>query len=143
MLADLYHPEIEFESGDTRHASGDLKGAVRVSLIPLEGSGLPRHDFIGVKFDRRFARHFKRVPFGGDRSAFFDEIERSLSEERKAARAARDAAGNAPKIAEKPPAPPAKRDECVQVVVCDTFRLYVKHSDGTVLVTPKDYELYL
>lgn len=33
--------------------------------------------------------------------------------------------------------------EYVQCVVCDTCRVYVKTSDGTVLVTPADYELYI
>jgi hypothetical protein len=33
--------------------------------------------------------------------------------------------------------------EYVHCIVCDTCRVYVKVSDGTVLVTPADYELYL
>jgi hypothetical protein len=31
----------------------------------------------------------------------------------------------------------------VYCVVCKTHRVYVKASDGTVLVTPPDYELYI
>ena len=37
----------------------------------------------------------------------------------------------------------SKDPEYLYCVVCDTFRLYVKASDGTVLITPTDYELYL
>lgn len=33
--------------------------------------------------------------------------------------------------------------EYLNCVVCDTFRFYVKSSDGTVLITPVDFELYL
>jgi hypothetical protein len=33
--------------------------------------------------------------------------------------------------------------EYVHCVVCEDCRLYVRSSDGTVLVTPPDYELYL
>ena len=33
--------------------------------------------------------------------------------------------------------------EYVHCVVCDTCRVYVKTTDGTVLVTPADYELYI
>ncbi len=33
--------------------------------------------------------------------------------------------------------------EYVHCVVCKGFRYYVRSSDGTVLVTPEDYELYL
>lgn len=33
--------------------------------------------------------------------------------------------------------------EYVQCVVCDRTRIYVKATDGTVLVTPAAYELYI
>lgn len=31
----------------------------------------------------------------------------------------------------------------VHCCVCQGFRVYIRYSDGTVLVTPEDYELYL
>jgi hypothetical protein len=33
--------------------------------------------------------------------------------------------------------------EYLHCVVCKGFRMYVKSTDGTVLITPEDYELYL
>lgn len=36
-----------------------------------------------------------------------------------------------------------KQDEYLQVVVTDHCRFYVRHSDGVVLATPPNYELYL
>lgn len=33
--------------------------------------------------------------------------------------------------------------EYVHCIVCKNFRLYLKSSNGTVLITPSDYELYL
>ena len=38
-------------------------------------------------------------------------------------------------------APP--KPEYLHCVVCKDFRLYVRSSDGTILLTPADYELYL
>lgn len=31
----------------------------------------------------------------------------------------------------------------VHCIVCDAYRIYVKYSNGSVLITPPDYELYL
>ncbi len=36
-----------------------------------------------------------------------------------------------------------KKNEYVQCVVCEGFRFYLRCSDGAVLITPADYELYL
>ena len=33
--------------------------------------------------------------------------------------------------------------EYVHCVVCDSFRIYIRSTDGTILITPQDYELYL
>ena len=35
------------------------------------------------------------------------------------------------------------KPEYLHCVVCSNFRLYVRSSDGTILITPVDYELYL
>jgi len=33
--------------------------------------------------------------------------------------------------------------EYLHCVVCEGFRLYVRSTDGVILITPEDYELYL
>jgi hypothetical protein len=95
-----YSWKAEGANGNLIVAGGDLKGAVRFSLIPSAGTGLPRHDLVGVKMIRRFGRGFVRGMGGGLR-------------------------------------------EYVQCVVCENFRFWVGYSDGTVLISPVDFELYL
>lgn len=99
-MQDRYTWEAELHDGSVITVGGDLSDAVRVSLIPAEGLGLPRHDLVGIAMKRRFGRGFIRALGGGLR-------------------------------------------EYVHCVVCDTCRLYVRCSDGCVLVTPVDHELYL
>lgn len=36
-----------------------------------------------------------------------------------------------------------KSDEYMQVVCMKSCRFYVRHSDGSALITPRDYELYI
>lgn len=36
-----------------------------------------------------------------------------------------------------------RRPEYLHCVVCDGYRVYIRSSDGGVIVTPEDYELYL
>jgi hypothetical protein len=95
-----YRWEAESAGGDLIMAGGDLAGAVRFSLIPAAGTGLPRHDLAGIKMVRRFGRGYVRGMGGGLR-------------------------------------------EYVQCVVCENFRFWVRYSDGTVLISPVDFELYL
>lgn len=124
-------------------SGGDIAGAVRVSLIPAIGL-LPRHDLVGQTFIRRFMRAFKRSIVGGfDRAAYFAEIERQISDERKEARAARDANGIVIPTVAPEPEKPVKGDEYMQVVCMEACRLYVRHSDGASLITPPDFELYI
>jgi hypothetical protein len=99
-LADIYKWEAEKADGSIMNQGGDLDDCVRFSLIPVEGSGLPRHDLIGVKMIRRFGRGFIRAMGGGPR-------------------------------------------EYLHCLVCSGFRLYLKSTDGTVLITPEDHEVYL
>jgi len=99
-LAERYAWEAERADGSIVTEGGDLAGCVRFSLIPAPGSGLPRHDAIGVEMIRRFGRGFVRAMGGGTK-------------------------------------------EYLHCLVCKGFRLYVKSTDGTVLVTPEDFELYL
>lgn len=117
---------------------GDIAKAVRVSLLPM--GPVPRHDFVGLSFTRRFMRFFKRSTVGGfDKKKYFAELEARLSDSRKSARAARGSY-LPPPIED---AKPQKRDEAVQCIVTKDCRVYVRHSDGSVLITPADYELYL
>jgi len=40
--------------------------------------------------------------------------------------------------------PAGKRmKEYIHCVVCEGFRLYIKSSDGVILITPEDYEYYI
>lgn len=99
-LPDAYGWEAERADGTVITEGGDLAGCVRFSLIPEPGTGLPRHDVIGIELIRRFGRGFVRAMGGGTR-------------------------------------------EYLHCLVCMGFRLYVKSTDGTALITPEDYELYL
>jgi len=99
-LSDAYSWEAELADGTTIKDGGDLAGCVRFSLIPAEGTGLPRHDIIGVEMLHRFGRGFVRALGGGVR-------------------------------------------EYLHCVVCRGFRVYVRSTDGTALIGPEDYELYL
>lgn len=124
-------------------SGGDIAGAIRVSLVPAIAL-LPRHDIVGQVFIRRFMRAFKRSRVGGfDRAAYFAEMQRQISNDRLAARAARDEKGFSPEpaIIESPST--EKGDEYMQVVCMKSCRFYVRHSDGSALITPRDYELYI
>lgn len=143
-IADRYTFEAEMPDGRIVTEGGDLTGAVRVSLIPGPDTGLPRHDLVGQPFKHRFMRHFKRSTVGGfDRRAYFAQVEANLGDARKAARQARNEKGVSVTLDDVPPPPPRKLDECVQVIVMEHSRLYVRHADGTALLSPPDYELYL
>jgi hypothetical protein len=140
-IADLYAFEAEWPDGSVVNRGASLIGAVRVSLIPYPGSALPRHDLVGRPFRERFMRHFKRTTVGcKDKAALLAAIEAQASPERQAQRAQRRAEGKVPL---PPPPKPQKLDEVVQVIIMDDSRCYVRHSDGAVLITPFDYELYL
>lgn len=129
--------------GNILKSGAEIAGAVRVSLIPAIAL-LPRHDIVGQKFIRRFMRGFKRSVVGGfDRAAYFSEIEKQLSDERKRSRAIRDGKGLKPAIVPVEPQPVKNGDEYMQVVCMKYCRLYVRHSDGASLITPPDYELYI
>jgi hypothetical protein len=143
VIADLYTWEAELRDGSVIREGGDLSDAVRVSLIPAEHSGLPRHDLVGLPFVRRFMRYFKRTAVGGfDHAAYFAEVEARMSEHRIAAREARMSQGKAPAPVEIPPAPAPVFDDAMQVVCMEHARLYVSHLTGAALMTPPDYELY-
>jgi hypothetical protein len=145
-LQELYRWEAKLRDGSVIDSGGDLSDAVRVSLIPAEGTGLPRHDLIGMRFGRRFTRYFKRMCVGGfDRDRYLAEIERQQGPQRKAARCARDAKGYVPPTSpdsSQQPSEPAQ-DVCLSVVVAEEARFYLNHATGAALVSPPDYELYL
>jgi len=124
---------------------GSLKDVVRLSFIPMIGINFPRHNFAGLPFQRRFYRYFKRSVVGGfDKEKFWAEVEKNMTESRKLSRKARDNKGLQPKIPEKKEEEkPVKTDECFSVVVCTGFRIYLRHLDGSILLTPEDYELYI
>lgn len=99
-LSERYIWVAERADGEILRSGGDIVDCVRFSLIPAPGTGLPRHDLVGIPMIRRFGRGFISV-FG------------------------------------------AGLKEYIHCVVCNGFRLYAKSTDGTVLITPEDYELYL
>lgn len=143
LLQDRYWFEAEMHDGTLITSGGDISGAVRVSLIP-KISLLPRHDILGQVFIRRFMRAFKRSVVGGfDHAAYFAEIERQISDSRIAARAARDEKCIIVSTENVEPEKQVKGDEYMQVVCMESCRLYVRHSDGTSLITPPDFELYI
>lgn len=148
-LAERYRWEAEMPDGTLVTRGGDLIGAVRVSLIPAPGIGLLRHDLIGVEFVHRFIRQFKRAVVGGfDKERHWREIEAKQGATRKEARAARDKDRERrvlpmpePKV--QKPTPPPKGDEVLSVICCRHFRYYVRHTDGTSIVVPEDWEIWL
>lgn len=152
-IQDRYTWEAENGAGEIVNRGADINGAVRVSMIPAPGTGLPRHDFVGVKFVRRFARNFIRYQIGGfDKDAYIKEVNETMTPHRRAMREYRDrlAAKNGDTYAstKKSTSPAVAKkqqlqDECVQCIVCDTFRAWIRYSDGVVLITPPDSEIYL
>lgn len=63
-IQDRYSWEAELDDGTLLTKGGDLTGAVRFSLLPMNPL-LPRHDFTGVKMERRFCRGFLKALGGG------------------------------------------------------------------------------
>jgi len=144
IIADLYRVEAIWPDARELPANGDLSGAVKVSLIPKDGIRLPRHDLIGLPFVRRFKRYFKRVPvLGFNKAAYFKEMESKITEARKDARNARNARKTSTPVPFNDKFVEPKLDECVNVICLKNARLYICNSNGSVLVTPPDYELYL
>lgn len=171
-----YRWEAESADGKLIIAGGDMAGAVRFSLIPASGTGLPRHDLAGVKMIRRFGRGFNKVKFNNTKleGRFFWEnsskiLKTEISQVGKIEVGdfiGKGVAGETwHKVDEvfedhitlsfpylgksKAKGMQAKRKiqfnpmEYVQCVVCENFRLWVRYSDGTVLISPVDFELYL
>jgi len=99
-ISDHYTWEAEKPDGSIVTEGGDLAGCVRVSLLPADGSFLPRHDVVGVEIIKRFGRGFVRGMGGGMK-------------------------------------------EYLHCIVCRGFRVYVRSTDGSVVITPADFELYL
>jgi hypothetical protein len=64
-LQNFYTWEAEKSDGTIVKKGADLEGCVRFSLIPVEGTGLPQHDLIGVPMIRRFGRGFINALGGG------------------------------------------------------------------------------
>ena len=136
-IKELYSVEVLFSDGRVEQNVGVLKGASRVSFIPAEGSGLPKHDLIGKNFKRRFLRYFKRTIIGGfNKEAYWEGVNVLASPERQKARE-----GKLKSISE--PKPNYQSDACVQCIVMSDSRLYLNVLTGAVLITPFDYELYL
>lgn len=100
-LSERYRWEARRADDSIFSVGESLEDAVLVSLIPVEGLLLPRHDLTGLRFKRRFGRGFIRAL--GDGQVF----------------------------------------EYAHCVVTRNFRFYVRSTNGAVLVTPPDYELYL
>jgi len=100
-IPDRYHWQATRADGSTFASGESLADAVMVSLIPVDGLLLPRHDLTGLAFKRRFGRGFIHALAGGETFEYL---------------------------------------HCIVTRHC---RFYVRSSNGSVLVTPPDYELYL
>ena len=59
-IANNYIWEAEKADGSILTVGDDLTGCVRFSLLP-QVLGLPQHDVVGVKMERRFNRGFIRA----------------------------------------------------------------------------------
>ncbi len=62
-IQERYTWEAERPDGTILTTGGDLAGCVRFSLIPAAGTGLPQHDIVGVRLERRFCRGFHQTVF--------------------------------------------------------------------------------
>lgn len=100
-LPDRYRWQATRADGSTFVSGESLCDAVLVSLIPIEGLLLPRHDLTGLIFKRRFGRGFIHALTDGETFEYL---------------------------------------HCIVTRYC---RFYLRSSDGSVLVTPPNYELYL
>ncbi|MFA7099340.1 MAG: hypothetical protein WC143_04575 [Eubacteriales bacterium] len=173
-LTENYSFEAEMATGKVLTEGGDLTGCIRFSLIP-NIPNLPRHDFSGIKMERRFCRAFHRYSMvtqqalpgrltwrddsdiiisTEDLSNFIDvdskiaknatgqewyEVEQFTKNMIKLKRpysGKTQQIGGKITIKSKPP-------EYLHCIVFDNFRTYIKSSDGSIMITSKDYELYL
>lgn len=63
-LAEHYKWEAETHNGQIVQSGRNLRGCVRLSLIPCV-PGLPRHDFVGIQLRQRFCRGFFKTRLAG------------------------------------------------------------------------------
>ena len=163
--------EAETRDGTIITIGGDLSDCVRFSLI-----GPVRHDFCGIRMERRFIRRFKMIPLGHgipkkllaavqqggigmQDLARIAELKHEWQEritEYKAARKNRDYHGS--NAAREKIALARERignfagvliakygldEEVYHCLVAETFRAYINDKTGAILITPKDFELYI
>ena len=65
-LPDRYHWQATRADGSMFASGESLTEAAIVSLIPVDGLLLPRHDLTGLSFKRRFGRGFIHALKGGE-----------------------------------------------------------------------------
>lgn len=144
-VGEFYRWEAEMSDGSVITKGGDLAGAIRVSIIPANGVPFPRHDFAGLRFERRFLKQFKHFTLNGppdreanaldvDEKRGFSEEERKVRQEKR--RKFWEQKGVELKVAPKPP-------NAAQCIETDDCRIWVIHLTGSVLITPKEYQLRL
>ena len=65
QVQDRYRWEAEFEDGSIVTKGGNIAGCIRFSLIPQDGTGLPRHDFTCLDIESRHLSVFNKIKFVG------------------------------------------------------------------------------
>ena len=144
QIADRYQVEVEWVSGEITRKRGTIEGAARVSLIPAKGLTLPRHDFVGQQFVKCWMRQFKRFTVGDfDKEKYLAELEKNVTSSRLKAREARDEKGKKPDPLPPKLKPLPKFDEAIHVIQLPTSRIHIRHLDGSIIITPPNYELRL
>lgn len=144
QVADRYSVEVEWASGEITRKRGEIEGAMRVSLVPAKGLTLPRHDFVGQQFVKCWMRHFKRFTVGGfDKEKYLAELEKNVTSFRLKAREVRDEKGKKPELPPPQLKPLPKFDEAIHVIQLQTARIHIRHLDGSIIITPPNYELRL
>ena len=179
-LENVYRWEAEKADGSIITSGADLTDCIRVSLIPQFKHSVPRHDFVGIPFKRRFARGFHKIKFherneipGGLKWVNGSPIVETITNINLTAilqpgyyiRQAGpvelcpwykiveiidnkiclekpfvgETSANCPSLFYIP----TINTEYLHCIVCERFRIYVKSSNGTVLITPENYEVYL
>ena len=171
MISDNYKWEAE-KNGEIITSGGDLTGCSRFSVIPLV-PGLPRHDFVGKRFKHRFNRGFKKTPLFGYREMLkrldlypddknIIDVARAVLESKKKdyQNARKTEPANIIKhnlMREKTSVAFSQFKAVVAMLwerynpsdhyyLCVVFsggRAYINAQNGSVLVTPENYELYI
>ncbi len=168
-LASNYRWEATMADGSVITKGGDLTAAHKVSLIP-QRAGLPAHDIAGVPLVKRFCRGVLDAPLTHEgasaagneisryafikRISVYSELHHALWANvckkhnlpgdvvaRLIARVCRVYGNNPNKLLVFPDQQSGgELREYLHCICAKSFRLWVRSSDGTSLITPPDYD---